>query len=154
MALTIDTVRNDTTLTFTQGELLRGKNKGQLVMTPPKFTPENRTTIYAWIGEKELDNIVWARLRNLSNGWTDSAEDTEGTFQADAFKTYAESFSARGETMDELEAQIDELLSDMGTAAENGDSDKVLECGKAIKSLKAEIESKKRPRKNKEAVPA
>jgi len=145
----VKTSRNDTDLVFTPEELKRGKNKGSIIMAPPKVTPENLDLICKWIGAKELAGIVNGRLRTLALGWTDSAEDTEGNFQSDAFRTYAESFSARGESMEELENQIDDLLGEMGIAAEAGDADKVLQCGKEIKALKAEIESKKRPRKEK-----
>lgn len=149
MPLTVTTNRNNTDLVFTQEELKRGKNKGALIMAPPKITTDNLDTIVKWIGAKELAGILYGRLRNLSSGWTESAEDSEGNFQADPFKTYAESFSARGETMEELGEQIENLLEEMGEMSEKGDADGIVANMKAIKALKSEIESKKRPRKNK-----
>lgn len=153
MATTVSTKRNDTEVVFQQEEKKRGANKGALIMAPPKVTTDNLDLIVKWIGAKELAGIINGRLRTLASGWTESAEDSNGEFQADAFRTYAESFSARGETMDELEEQIDNLLAELAEAATAGDSAKVLECGMNIKSLKAEIESKKRPRKQKNGTP-
>lgn len=155
MGLSTEINRNDVSLVFQQEELKRGKNKGATIMAPPKITKDNLQVVCKWIGDDELAAILYGRLRNMSSGWTESAEDTEGNFQLDAFNTFASKFSARGESMEELESQIDDLLAEMGQFAEAGDSAKVLECGVKIKSLKAEIESKKRPRKQKaEAVAA
>ena len=144
--------RNGVTMMFKQKELTRGDNKGSLVMAPPDITADNVMQYIPFYGLKELVGILAGRTKTLATGWTRSAEDGEtGEFLPDAFRTYVQEWSARGESMEELNDQISDKLDEMNVAAEQGDSARIVELAKEIKSLKAEIESKKRPRKEKKA---
>lgn len=151
--------RNDIEIEFTEQRTTRGKNPGKIVFEPScdqdPIIVENGKYILpkflAWVGMENVSSIVKAKVRGLTLGWADEATDDEtGELNTVKFQQFAEEFSARGETIGDLQDQREEIQSEL-TKLDYGNPDnvqKLLELGRQIQKLTIAINSKKRERKS------
>lgn len=144
--------RNKVNLTFPDTEFARGENKGKTYPAPPEITPANRQTVYEWVGYDILDEIITARLRQKAQGWYNEATEDDGTFKLDVFVEFAKNFSARGESIPELKAKIDELLETFSKAASAANMVVAQKVAEEIKACKIAINSKRRKTKEEQEV--
>lgn len=153
--------RNETDGLFVDTEVKRGEDKGTPFLQP-EVTESNLDTWIAWIGRNNVAAKLQATLRQLSQGWwfeaLDQATDavTKMLNMDKAREVYAElasSFSARGESIPALKAEIEELVNSM-TELDMSDTNnipKFQEYAAQIKSLNIAINSKKRTPKEEKA---
>jgi len=152
----MDTViveRNDIKLEFKPTAIKRGAKKGNTYPSPD-VTKETLPLIQSWFGEEKLIALYKAELNKKAQIWSDEAtNDDTGVFDPDVFIDMAKNVSARGETMEslkeemeEITGQITELAGDMSDPTSIG---KMQELALELKSLRAAYEAKKRPRTKK-----
>lgn len=156
--------RNDVLLNFTRTEVKKGKNAG----TAFYATDEKAYNILsAWIGEEQAASMLSALLRLRSKGWSAEAEkeakNEDGSLNTvkydEVFTAMAQDFSARGESIKELEGQIAELVDELTNLDYTIPSaiPRAQELAGEIKKLQIAIQSKRRTRAEEEAettVPA
>lgn len=156
--VTITVTRNETTWDFVKAEKSRGKDKGATVYVPvqPRWDDDADVQRFLnWNGLKTTLENEFAKLRQIAMGWTRSAT-ANGEFIVDAFTKYASEFSARGESIKELQEQIEDLMVEVTKLYESG-LDPV-ELGKQItgkfaeiKKLREVIEAKRRDKEEDES---
>ena len=133
----------------------RSKNKGQPFLNP-EITSENLQTWITWLGNDNAAAILNSRMRPLSQGWLneaiEEAKDSNGQVDENKvvlnFEQFAQEFSARGETIKELQSRIMDIIEEMSDVDENSDNPedarKIMESFKEMRRLKTAISRKKR----------
>lgn len=148
-------VRNDIEAEFKSTEVKRGKEAGWKFLELDVNGNNLISTIIPWIGVDAAVQIVKAALRQRAMGWSAEAEEeskdkttgaVDETKYIDVFSEMAKSFSARGEKISELMAQIMELVGEMGELdLSNPDGmTRAQAIATEVKALQIAIASKKR----------
>jgi hypothetical protein len=108
---TVAVKRNETELDFVNTVVDRGpaESRGKQYLAPVVNKENLVSTIIPWIGLEETASLLQNLLRKKSAGWYDENMEDDGTFNQQGFVDMAESFSARGESIPELQKQIAEL---------------------------------------------
>lgn len=154
--------RNETEGVFVDTEVKRGEDKGTPFLQP-EVNETNLDTWIAWVGRSNVAAKLQATLRQLSQGWWGEAEDqatdkTSGVINMEklreVFTELASSFSARGESIPALKAEIEELVNSMTELDMSNPVNipKFQEYVAQIKSLNIAIASKKRTPKEEKAT--
>lgn len=150
----LDISRNNVSVQFTEQLTTRGQEPGKQVFDP---STADKQKFLDWVGLDNVVGIVRAKVRALTMGWVEASidEDTK-EFLSNVFVTHATQFDASGETIGDLEDQREEAQAELVKLdLSNPDNmSAFVELGKSIQKLTVAIDSKKRPRKAKEAVPA
>lgn len=138
----------EVSIDFVQGEYKKGDKKGQTFMHLP-VDENNLALIVSWLGVKQHVSILEKDLRLKAQKWSAAATNDEDVFNEEAFKQFAAEFSARGESIENLQEQVQDQLELMEELAAKADATGVLAAAMAIKQLNADIELARRPRKKK-----
>lgn len=155
----VDITRNDVTVKFVSADIKRGPNAGSkyLQLDPSLTFPQ----MVAYIGEKDAQAILTARVNVLSQRWTQeamtNADETPKPFDVIEFTKYATEFSARGLTsaqLDEAIKAVTEELSNLVLDIEfnlKSKEERMAIAGEKIARIKAlEADKASRKRKGKE----
>lgn len=174
MALKVTTVeRNGETITFNPVEATKGLSKGNIILTPkPITTMEELMTYLKWAGESESIQFFNAFFRANSLGWSQEAEEESALEKATddkgnervvkvdeelytkKFIELATEFSARGETIKQIQERIDEKLAELSALTEDTSDDaplRMVAVAKELKKLQAAKAAKRRKRSDDEA---
>lgn len=168
-----DIPRNEVNMKLTEGRTTRGQDPGKVIFEPD-VSSEARLLI--WIGVSpevaealkplvdktttaatNVIGILKSKLRTLTKGWADEAEDEDtGLLIDNKFIKFATDFSASGETKGELEEQYDELRTEFLKFNLNDSSPAnqmaVISMMKKMQDLTIAIKQKERVRKVKPAT--
>lgn len=117
-----------------------------------------------FVGIPEVTTILNGRIRQFCKGWSDEAEEEatkDGVLDEEkyafSYRTFASEFSARGETIGELQERVAELVEQMTSLPYGedpaGSAVKAAAIAEEIKKTQLAISSKKRTPKE-EATPA
>lgn len=147
--------RNDVALPLGETEIKRGDSKGSKYPTII-VTEENYHDVTKWLGLKLLVKKVQAFINQRAQGLYDEVtDDGKKPFNMDEFLVLFKAFSARGETVGELEEEIKSLMDEMTAPSfwlQPNAADKAKEIAFQIHELNIAKESKRRPRKEDTAV--
>ena len=147
--------RNDVEWTFNPSQVKKGEDKDLEFLAPAEATNEDANTFLTWMGMDNYLKKLVSGVRTLAQAWwfeaLDQATDatTGKTDEAKAYEVFnqlASEFSARGESIPVLNAQIQEyveMMTDLDPTAE-GAIEKITQYAQEIKKLKVTIDSKKR----------
>jgi len=118
---TLSIERNKTTVSFVSAEKKRGEKAGeQYYAIDPTVS---LTTLLAYISEEDAKNMLLARVNILAQKWMKEASTKEDgspqPFDVEEFKKYAQEFSARGLTSQELVDEIARVTTEITTLAMN-----------------------------------
>lgn len=147
--------RNDVEWKFEPAQVKKGEDKDQEFLAPTEATKEDANTFLTWMGVDNYLKKLLSGVRTLAQAWwfeaLDQATDkTTGKVDEDkAYETFnqlASEFSARGESIPQLNAQIQEFVEMMTELdpTEDGAIEKITQYAQEIKKLKITIDSKKR----------
>ena len=162
--------RNNVSLVFPPAEVTKGSSKGSVVLRPkPVTNRDEMNNLINWMGENDAFQCLNAYIRSNALGWAQEAEEeaclekvkddkgNEKIVKIDeekyiqSFVTLAQEFSARGETIKQLQERIDEKLAELSDLTESTADDapiKMLEVAKELKRLQSAKASKKRKRQD------
>jgi hypothetical protein len=137
--------------------------EGNAVLEEKPLNKEQLVRVIQFMSEDKIFQIARATFRQLAKGWSEEAraeatDETTGVMDeqkfSDVFTNLAESFSARGETIKELQGQIDELTNEFTSIDFKANPTEAIkraeEIGNAIKDLQIAISLKKRTSKDEE----
>lgn len=156
MAVTTTTVkRNDVDAVFNLSEVKRGEHAGWKFLELPVTEDNLLSVIIPWAGVKQVTQIIKGALRQKAMTWSEQAEAeakdektgvTDDAVYLQAFDKLASSFSARGEKISTIMAQIMELVSEMGDLDFTNPEQmkRGAEIAAEVKSLQLDIQLKKR----------
>lgn len=152
-------VRNNAEGLFRLDKITKGRSvkKGQPILVPD-INADNLNVWIDWLGKDNAAAIIGSRLRPLSQGWLgeamEEAKDPEskkienGDKVHENFVQFAQEFSARGETIKELQERILELIEEMSEIEADpsnpDDAKRVMDTMMELKRLKVAISRKKR----------
>lgn len=116
--------RNEASWAFDKEKLKRkGLESGDRFALVPAYpkTEEEKVNYLKWIGADQLINLSYARLRGMATNWTESAASYESaaddapmtSFNEAEFVNIAGTFSARGESIGDLNDEKDKLTQDI-----------------------------------------
>lgn len=151
--------RNNHDWTFSLTPLRRGKREGYNVFKPHTFDledPESVQEFLEFVGMKESASIVYAHLSAKCVQWTRSATSAEGQLSEEAFTQFVQNFSARGESIEALSKQIEELFSSISSLrkndklTENQKTTQIMVLVNRIDNIREVIETKRRDKSEKE----
>jgi len=154
----VSVTRNDIELSFPPAQVKKGDDKGTEYLGPPEVKVEDAGKLMQWIGVDNWLKKTISNLRTLAQGWwfeaVDQATDKDsGQLNVDkaydTFKQLAAEFSARGESIVDLKAQVQELIDQIGDADATAEdyAVEVAKLAQQIKALNVSIASKKRKTK-------
>lgn len=168
--------RNGVSVTLTEARTTKGKSPGAIVFNPD-FSDEAAALIWVGVEAKLVEvlkphlgnksttrsnmvSLAYSRVRTLTQGWAEEAEneatdETTGQLDEAKFKnifvTLAAQFSARGETIGELEEQYEEHQNQMIALDDTNPAHhaEIFEHMREMNKLTIAIKEKQRPRKKK-----
>lgn len=159
-AVSLTVNRNEVALPFKQVEKTRGsaeadpKEPYALLKGSKYLTPDVENVdilqLAKWVGEKVFRKKIGAWLNQWSQGiYEESVAQGEGTFNEATFITLAEQFSARGESMKELQEQQQDLVLQLSEISDEeldtqAGMQKMKDIRDELKAIKVAIASKKR----------
>lgn len=131
-------------LTFTEARTTKGKNPGLVTFLPDT---SDKQKFLDWVGLDNVFGIVKSKVSQLGRGWYKAAVDEESKqFNPLAFVKFAADFSSSGETIGELEDQMEDLREELlkidMSKVENYPA--IAELGKRMQDLTISINQRKR----------
>lgn len=118
--------RNDIELTFEAVEVKRNKDKTKKTYYPGvKVNSENIQDVVKWLDNDHLISMIRGKMNQRFQGLfkeasTEADGETPKAFDQAEFIALAEQFSARGETMAEINGEIEELNDELASLATSG----------------------------------
>lgn len=159
----ITITRNNIPKVFSPTKVKKGKSAGDEFLAPTikATTFEELLNELTFIGLDESAQIIRQKIRQMSKGWTDEAteeaKDENGVVNEDkfaqVFSVMASDFSARGDTIKELQARIAELVDDL-TSLDYTNADDAVKAGSIAMEIKKLQTSMQLKRRTKDEEPA
>ena len=164
----VSITRNEVSKLFSPTEVKKGADKGKVFLGPSPVTEETLQNDIKWIGGPEVCQYLTALLRLRAMGWAEEAEDESAIEKikddkgnekvvkfdeqkyTDVFSQLAKDFSARGETIKEIQAQIDERLEKMSELSDSTDptsGTQIVQLARELKALQIAKNAKRRKTK-------
>ena len=157
---TVPVKRNEIELPFINTIIKRGpaESRGKQYLAPDVNKDNLLTVVIPWIGLEESASIIANLLKKKSKGWFDENSEDDGSFNAVGFADMASTYSARGESIPDLLAEIEDISSqqqDILNSAEFGTGntiETVKGMAQKIIGLRTAIENKRRLTKEEKAA--
>lgn len=141
-------------LTFEPVVIKRSKTRKGEVYPGVKVTKDNLPTVLRWLGDDILISLTKGKLNQRFQMLADEAstdviegKEVRKPLDLEEFRVLAADFSARGETIKEIDAEIENLTDELSAIDWSNPATSVVEAqriGEKIKALRISKESKKR----------
>lgn len=159
----VKVTRNDVELVFEPAKIKRGDKKGSEYLGL-KVVDENYEQVGKWLGKDILVSMYRGKVNQRLQSLFDEActqivdgKEVAKPFDLEEFIELAKSFSARGETMEDIKNEIEDLtdeLSNLDWSTGAVAAGRAQEIAEKIKSLRIARESKRRNREEKKPAEA